>query len=186
MSSPIREKKPRPSSAAIASARNLWTVLCQMSSGKKLTAPRTLAQACVTQATLAKYAWPEKEIRPLSLNTLKAAAEEGVEPGGWAALDEVRKKVHLQSLSQKDRNLKEKRRLGFRLASAADTIRMHEARVQALLRSRFTLLQAYGDAIDLLKTYQHLNPSLAKRLERHESMFDLKLITEAEVNDEQR
>jgi hypothetical protein len=145
---------------------------------------RRLMSACATQVALSKFRCEEKKIRPLSLNTLKAAAENAVEPGGWNKLEETRKSLHVRSRSSKEQQRKAKRGIAHRLNSSAEANRTLEERIRNLLLSRVVLLQAYADAIDLLKTFQGLDTTLAQRLKRHESMFDLKLITEAENRDE--
>jgi hypothetical protein len=177
-------KPHQPSDASVESVRNLWAELCAATESTTYYASRTLLRACATQTALSKFRCDEKKIRPLALNTLKAAAEKAVEPGGWDKLEELRKTLYLRSLSSKERNRKAKRGLGYRLDSAAEANKSLQERIKNLLLNRVALLQAYADAIDLLKTFRGLDANLAQRLQRHESMFDLKLIATAENSDE--
>jgi hypothetical protein len=177
-------KSYQSSAISIESTLNLWAEL-RAATYNTASASKKLIQACATQAALARYRCPEKNIRPLALNTLKAAAEEAVELGGWKQLNELRRTLHARGLSGAEQRRKTNRGLGHRLNSAAESNKALQARIKNLLRSRVVMLQAYGDIVDLLKTYQHLDANLAQRLKRHERMFDLKLIAAAENTDEQ-
>lgn len=173
-------KSSQPSDASIESARNLWAELRAVVENSERHVSQELLRACATQASLSRFRCDEKNIRPLALNTLKVAAEMAVEPGGWNKLDELRKSLYLRSLSTKGKHRKSKRGLSYRLETAAEVNEVLQARIKNLLLSRVVLLQAYADAIDLLRTFKHLDTNLPQRLKRHESMFDLKLLEKAE------
>lgn len=178
-------KSHRPSNDAVESTRHLWAELRAAAEDSTNPIARRLMRACATQATLSKFSCEEKKIRPLALNTLKAAAESAVEPGGWNKLDETRKALHLLNLSSKELRGKARRGASQRLSAAAEVNRTLEERNMNLLRSRIVLLQAYSDAIRLLKTFQDLDDNLAQQLRRHESMFDVRVIAKAEASNEQ-
>lgn len=177
-------KSYQPSALSIESTLNLWAEL-RAATDNTGRASKKLIQACATQATIARFECPEKNIQPLALNTLKAAADEAVEPGGWNQLNELRKTLYLRGLSGAEQRRKANRGVVHRLNSVAESNKALEERIKNLLRSRVVMLQAYGDIVDLLKTYQDLDVNLAQRLKRHERMFDLKLIAAAEKADEQ-
>jgi hypothetical protein len=177
-------KSYQPSAISIESTLNLWAEL-RAATDNTAHASKELIQACATQAALSRFRCVEKNIRPLALNTLKAAADEAVELGGWNKLNELRKTLYSRGLSGAERRRKVNRGLGHRLNSAAESNKALQERVKILLRSRIVMLQAYGDIVDLLKTYQDLDANLAQRLKRHENMFDLKVIAAAEYADEQ-
>ncbi|NIE66841.1 hypothetical protein [Burkholderia sp. Ax-1719] len=177
-------KSHRPSARAINSARNLWVQLTAATDS--INPPRALLNACATQESLAAFESEEKEIRPLALNTLKSAAELAVENGGWHAMNDLRMRLFLRAIAHNYPERRSRRGLGFQLRTKKDEIAILNDRYQHLLRSRATLLQAYSDIVDLLKTYRTLSPNLSDRLKRHEAMFDIKLLSEAGGTDEKK
>ena len=53
--------------------------------------PVSLIKACRSQGALAKFSYPSEGIEPMALNTLKSNADQFIENGGWAKLDEMRR-----------------------------------------------------------------------------------------------
>ncbi|WP_321797472.1 hypothetical protein [Caballeronia sp. J97] len=176
-------KTHEPSSTSVDSTRNLWIQMCAAIE-KPTAAPRSLLNACVTQVALSKYCWSEKKINALSLNTLKGAADKVVEPGGWEALNDIRKKLYVASLTCTHAAKKTRRGFGFRLAKVSEELEASQSRIQKLLRSRVVLLQAYSDIIDILRAYRTLDAQLDARLRNHEVMFDIGLFADVEATHE--
>lgn len=168
-------KTSRPSRAAVESAKNLWRELTAATKASSA-ASKQLLNACATQVQLAKYKDSGKNIRPLSLNTLKAAAEIAVESGGWAAMNELRRQAHLHGLNDTEAKAKTDRTLGHRLTVKEKQIDNLTNANQQLLKNRTMLLEAYSDILKILKTYSSLSPDLAAQLARHESMFDVRKV----------
>jgi hypothetical protein len=160
----------RASRAAVDSTRELWLALSEAVTSPSKTQPKLLA-ACATQASLAKYTSDDGKIRSYSLNALKVAADDAVEIGGWSAIEALRKQAYLHALPIQTASNKARRGTGYRLDQANKTISFLDERIQQLLRSRVTLLSAYTDIIEILRTNRHLDPKLEAQLKQHESTF---------------
>ena len=166
-------KESQPSRRAVVSAENLWTQMLGAKNCPEL-APDGLLEACATQEKLAKYVCEEHQIRALSLNTLKAAAELAVEDGGWVEFDRLRWEIYGSSLSALQAKKKASRSLGRRVTNLREENELLSQRNQGLLRGRMKLLSAYSDAIKLLRDYQSQYPELAEKLREHETRFDVR------------
>lgn len=68
-------------------------LLLQQQLKRGASASREVIEACRSQAGLASLSIPKHKVKPVSLNTLKAAANNCPEMGGWAAMDLMRKEL---------------------------------------------------------------------------------------------
>lgn len=128
---------------------------------ERKTIPADIIKICRSQSRLAAWSFPQRRIFPVSLNTLKAAADREIEDGGWAGLDGIRLKVskiqRKSSISRVDRQAAEIKRLRNQLDES--------------VRIRATLNRAYFDALTLLQAAVTRDVSLAAQLERHTATF---------------
>jgi hypothetical protein len=169
-----------PIAKSIDSTRALWLLLtCAVERPEQ--ASTKLIAACATQVTLSRFRDASNNIIPLSLNTLKGAARIAIESGGWETLDSLRRKVALLSLASKKQNQRPARGLRQQLENRIKENFELNKRVQELLRGRTLLLSAYMDAIEMLKTHTSLSPALSERLVEHESIFDIRALSNARI-----
>lgn len=171
-----------PSSSAIESVRNLWLELCS-AKASPLTAPAELLEACSTQEKLAKYGCSDKAIRPLALNTFKDAANIAVEKGGWTILDETRRQISRLARFNSANAGTKRPGVARRLAIEKQENAALRHKNQQLLRGRALLLNAYSNALQLLRDNRTLSPRLAERLREHEVMFDIRQFSEVGAHD---
>ncbi|AMP17202.1 MULTISPECIES: hypothetical protein [Collimonas] len=118
------------------------------------------AEAWRNQATLAALDLPEKQIHPVSLNTLKAAASRK-EGNAWAEIEELRKKANAlgrngNSNSKKKntppKNLQEDLDLSF--------------------RSRAIIYRAYSDLLSLSLSFATNDDGFSEKLRQHKAKFE--------------
>jgi hypothetical protein len=178
-------KKHLPSGAAIDSAIARWRLLHAADCDSQ-NVPQKFILACATQQKFADFVDTDKEITSLALNTLKSAADLGIEAGGWRALDVMRKKIFINGLPSSKRSSKIKRGLGHRLSHKQDQLQELNTRLQGLLKERVKLLNAYIESIDLLRAYSNLDQSLEARLKEHESIFNIRTVFKVEDRDVDR
>ncbi|MBN8240581.1 hypothetical protein JF541_15580 [Marinobacter hydrocarbonoclasticus] len=123
--------------------------------------PDEIVEICKRQSRLAAWSVPNQRIRPVSLNTLKIAADREIEEGGWARLDALRRSIsrHLvnRPVSKSDAQKAEINRLRNQLEEAA--------------RARAILNRAYFDALNLLQAAAVRDEMLRAQLERHDATF---------------
>lgn len=133
--------------------------------------PSAIVEMCRSQSRLAAWNVPERNISPMSLNTLKAAADREIEDGGWANLNALRLQIartpRQRSVSRVDAQSSEIKRLRTRLDESA--------------RARAVLNRAYFDALTLLQASAARDEVLAAQLERHnatyQEVFGLRIVT---------
>lgn len=122
-------------------------------------------KACASQGSLAALNLPKEGIVPVSLNTLKKAADLAIEQGGWQELDKKRKTLLHLVISTRIERRERKRN------SAAGKVAMFEAQLSQERRARVVLNRAY---VELYKKFEALaenDSNLARQLERHAATF---------------
>ena len=165
--------KHLPRTSAIDSARELWTLLlCETELGHSTT--RELVDACATQVTLAKYKSSDGKVKSQSLNTLKAACDVVVEPGGWERVDELRKTIRNIGLPSSSTHHAKKRDAIKTLEATRKRELAEQARNQKLLRERAVFIAAYSSLISII--HQSHDPDLKEKLREHEATYDIKRI----------
>jgi hypothetical protein len=137
-----------------------------------LSAPNTAKQkfisACEAQTKLAALEMPELDIYPLSLNSMKAAADAEPDGGGWKKFDELRKEVVLKfgirSASHVPiRGLSQRRR---------DTIVDLTGQLEQAHLARSVLGQAYLDLLNELQRVSKTDEVIASKLRRHLQKYE--------------
>ncbi|WP_139260697.1 hypothetical protein [Duganella sacchari] len=127
----------------------------------KVTSDR-IAAACVSQSALAKLNLPEKNINPMSLNTLKSAAQRSSQ-SGWENLDDLRKKVLLKNSERKNSISKANR------ASVVKHSLQNE--IDESFRVRSFLYRAYSDLLALAEAHSRTDSSFQEKLLQHKELF---------------
>src|ERR1700730_7066704 len=161
-----------PSPAAIDSTRELWLLL-QEAEQNESAEFESLKKNCQTQVTLSKFSLPSRKIKPLALNTLKAAADTVIENGGWAKLDSKRKEIYHSTFLKGER----RRTKDSILKSSQDRLKSEKEKNRVMLLERVVTVAAYRDLVAAVLEYSNTNPGLMERLKRHEATFDIKIIS---------
>lgn len=132
--------------------------------------------SCSTQGGLARLNLPDKKIKPMSLNTLKATAKE--HPSySWESLEKLRKKVaSLSSSRKKDQPHVSRRSIEEDLQNKLD-----EA-----YRIRAVLYKAYGHLLELADSQTHLDEAFARHVEQHKLLFSTDFGLRIVSNEEQQ
>lgn len=135
-------------------------------------APKQLLRACSHQRLLAALNIEKQRVRPVSLNTLKKAADLAVE-GGWERLDRLRRDV-LTARTQRDCRGKKssasngRKDLRLRLEETAE-------RLEQERRARAILNRAYVDIVGKLQVVAKKDELFASELARHLATFNIPL-----------
>jgi len=166
-----------PTASAIESTKQLWLFLIngdKDENGCEIREFKILKEACQTQVSLSKFSLPSKGIKPLALNTLKAAAEVAVEDGGWTKLEQKRKELY-KSIIRTTRLNPSRDEL---LNSSRNRLSEEKHKNRMMLLERAITVAAYRDIISTVHQYSSVNPDLQQALKRHEATFDIKVIAD--------
>ncbi len=136
-----------------------YRYLCSFA--ERQTIPHEIVEICKRQSRLAAWSVPSRNIRPVSLNTLKAAADREIEEGGWDRLNAVRLSVARHSVNRPASRAD---------AQTAEINRLHNLLDEAA-RTRAMLNRAYFDALTLLQAAAVRDEPLSTQLERHNATF---------------
>jgi hypothetical protein len=117
--------------------------------------------ACASQPALAAFSSDDLGLRPISLNSLKAAVEIVVENGGWDAFDGRRRDIRrLCTLSKKNSQ-----------PAPESEYKTNARSLDNADRARLLLGRAYNDLLILARTFAKKDDELAERLKRHETLW---------------
>lgn len=137
--------------------------------------PSSLLKACRSQGGLAKFSNPSAGIDSMALNTLKSSADQFIEDGGWARLDEMRKSylsagrvVGQKTLSKRTLADRQKEKIE-ELENALDIERRHRIRVQV----------AYESLLNCLRGIAKSDPEIGHFINRHAAVFSFKRLAVA-------
>lgn len=149
-----------------------FNILTDALQGDKNT-PQSLLVACGSQGELAKYSLSSAHIEPMSLNTLKSAADKFIEDGGWAKLDSMRKSYLNASthgchepIKKINKSIAQKEQL-FELQNKLETERRFRIRIQV----------AYEALLVKLRSISENDPELRHFINGHVVGFSFKRIT---------
>ena len=132
--------------------------------------PASLVAACRSQGGLAKFSCPSEGIKPMALNTLKSSAEQFIEDGGWAKLDEMRKSylaagkliIGRSNVARKKAN------------SQKDRLAELAAELEIERRYRIRLQMAYEALLERLRSMGQSDPEIGHFINRHVAGFSFK------------
>lgn len=137
--------------------------------------PASLVKICRSQGGLARCSYPSEGIEPMALNTLKSSAEQFIEDGGWAKLDEMRKsylaacKVGAGNVSSgRTKAAKQKAKLA-ELELALDLERRYRIRLQI----------AYEAVLERMRSMAQSDPEIRHFINRHVAGFSFKRLSVA-------
>ena len=133
--------------------------------GRPNRVPTEWTKACASQGSLAALDLPKEGIAPVSLNTLKKAADLAIEHGGWHELDKKRKALFRRVNSTRIERRERKKNSAARKAASFETQLSQERRARAVLN------RAYVELYKKLEAVAENDSNLARQLERHAATF---------------
>jgi hypothetical protein len=136
---------------------------------------KALQAACQRQSTLAQYRNVAEHVIAMSLNTLKAIADEKIADGGWVKLDSARRRVKLIATNS---NKPSKSPLAASRARSASLDRRNDEQFQ----TRAILYRAYTAAIAMLREFADDRPERIYKVDRlvagYARSIDLRVLDE--------
>lgn len=154
---------------SIGNAKGRYKILKSALEGSK-PMPAALLKACESQGSLAKLNLPAEGITPMALNTLKVKADEVIEDGGWAKLNEMRK-IYLSA----GRGISGKS-VSARSAASRSISKLNEVQdaLEIERKHRAQLEVAYEALLKRLRVLARKDSDLAHFINKHVTGFPFK------------
>ncbi len=135
--------------------------------------PTSFTKACRSQGGFAKYSCPLESIESMALNTLKSCAEQFIENGGWASLDQMRR-TYLATFKAGGQasisRVNQATRLKDQLNTQKEALEMER-------RYRIRLQVAYEALLDRMRSMANNDPDIAQFINRHVTGFSFKRLS---------